>query len=181
MKVKIVVLLLGLAFIGCRGPEPRKPVVRKTSSVNSESVEINKKINALEEAALKDYAEKDSLNTYLNSSNGFWYAITSEGKTERKVETGDQVLFSTEILDLANNTIYTSEEIGQQSYFVDKENIVQGLRDGLKLLHEGAEATFLFPSHKVFGFSGNNDRIDNNQPLVYKIKIIKINKEHESN
>ena len=35
-----------------------------------------------------------------------------------------------------------------------------------------AEATFLFPSHKVFGFSGNNDRIDNNQPLVYKLKII---------
>lgn len=181
MKVKILVFLLGILLVGCSGPEPRKPVVRKTTSVNSESVEINKKINALEEEVLKEYAAKDSLNTYYNSSNGFWYAVTSEGKMERKVEAGDQILFSTEIMDLGNNVIYTSEEIGQQSYYVDKENIVQGLRDGLKLLHEGAEATFLFPSHKVFGFSGNNDRIENNQPLVYKIKIIKINKEHESN
>jgi gliding motility-associated peptidyl-prolyl isomerase len=181
MKLRITVFLLGFVLVGCSGSEPRKPVVRKTTSVNSESVKINKKINALEEAVLRAYAEKDSLNSYQNSAHGFWYAITSEGNQDRKVEAGDQIVFTTEILDLSDVQIYSAEEIGTQSYFVDKENIVQGLRDGLKLLHENEVAKFLFPSHKVFGFSGNNDRIEHNQPLVYKIKIIKINKEHESN
>lgn len=181
MKINLIGFLLGIVLISCAGPEPRKPVVRKSSSVYSESVQINKKINTLEEAALKVYAEKDSLNSYQNTSQGFWYAITSQGIQDRKVTSGDQVVFSTEILDLNNTIIYTFDEIGVQSYYVDKENIVEGLRDGLKLLHENEEATFLFPSHKVFGFSGNKDRIKNNQPLVYKIKIIKINKENESN
>ena len=175
-----------IAFLGtfiilaCNGPEPRKPVVRKTSSLDAESVEINRTINALEETELLDYAVRDSAYVYESSSKGFWYAITKSGNTEKTVAVGDQVLFETEIADLSNNIIYRADEIGLQSYIVDKENIVEGLRDGLKLLHEGAEATFLFPSHKVFGFSGNNDRIENNQPLVYYIKIIKINK-NESN
>lgn len=181
MKVKVLLIILSAFFVSCSGPIPRKPVVRKTASVNAESVQINKKLNAIEEAALLAYAEKDSLNDYKNASKGFWYAISSEGNTSKKVATEDQLLFAAEILDLNDEVIYSVEEIGVQSYYVDKENIVEGLRDGLKLLHEGAEATFLFPSHKVFGFSGNNDRIKNNQPLVYKIQIIKINKKHESN
>lgn len=181
MEIRIIGFFLSVLLISCTGPEPRKPVIRKTASVNAESVSINRKINALEEAALKAYAKNDSLNTYQSSSQGFLYAIISEGNKERKVESGDQIMFSTEIMDLTNDIIYSSDEIGVQYYVVDKENIVQGLRDGLKILHENGEAKFLFPSHKVFGFSGNNDRIENNQPLIYKIKIIKINKENESN
>ena len=181
MKINLIGFLLGIVLMSCSGPEPRKPVVRKSSSLNSGSVQINKKINTFEEAALKAYAENDSLNIYQSSAQGFWYAITSAGIKNRRVESGDQVLFSTEILDLNNIIIYSFDEIGVQSYYVDKENILAGLRDGLKVLHEKEEATFLFPSHKVFGFSGNKDRIKNNQPLVYKIKIIKINKKNESN
>ena len=181
MKPRILIFLLGITFVSCSSPEPRKPVVRKTASINSESIEINKKINELEEAALKAYADKDSLNVYKSSANGFWYATTSKGISDRKVEAGDHILFSAEIVDLNDRVIYAAEEIGMQSYVVDKENIVQGLQDGLKLLHEEETAKFLFPSHKVFGFSGNNDRITHKQPLVYYIKIIKINREHESN
>lgn len=181
MKHRKLVYLLVVALVSCSGPEPRKPVIRKTASMNSESVEINKKINDLEEAALQAYAKKDSLYVYASSAHGFWYAVTSEGNPDRKIAAGDQILFTTEIVDLNDNIIYSKEEIGVQSYMVDKENIVKGLRDGLKLMHENEAVKFLFPSHKVFGFSGNNDRITHNQPLVYYIKIIKINREHESN
>lgn len=170
-----------ILLVACSSPKPRKPVVRKTTSVAAESVAINKKMNAIEEAALLAYAKQDSLNTYHNSQKGFWYALTAEKNTAITAVSGDEVLFTTAIEDLQHQIIYEAEEIGVQSYFVDKENIVEGLRDGIKLMHEGAEATFLFPSYKVFGFSGNNDKIDNNQPLVYKIQIIKINKKHESN
>ena len=46
---------------------------------------------------------------------------------------------------------------------------------------EGDVATFLFPSHKVYGYIGDDNKIEINQPLIYKVQIIKINKKNESN
>ena len=48
-------------------------------------------------------------------------------------------------------------------------------------MHEKDEVTFLFPSHKVFGYLGDENKIGINQPLIYKVKLNKINKKNESN
>ncbi|VAW22769.1 hypothetical protein MNBD_BACTEROID04-1927, partial [hydrothermal vent metagenome] len=41
--------------------------------------------------------------------------------------------------------------------------------------------TFLFPSHKVFGYLGDQKKIGVNQPLIYKVQLNKINRKNESN
>ena len=48
-------------------------------------------------------------------------------------------------------------------------------------MNEGDEVTFLFPSHKLYGYIGDKNKIDINQPLIYKVQLIKINKKNESN
>jgi len=49
------------------------------------------------------------------------------------------------------------------------------LQDGIKLMKEGEIVTFLFPSYKAYGYSGN-ERVKPNQSLIFTVELIKINK-----
>ena len=62
-------------------------------------------------------------------------------------------------------------ETKPQTYYVDKENIMMGLRDGIKLMKKGEKVTFLFPSHMGYGYHGDDRRIGHNQPLMTTITL----------
>ena len=168
-------------MVSCVNPVPRNPVVRKTHTFLKESVTLNKMINASEEEAFKVIMEKDSLTNYLASPNGFWYAFNQKDTNAYLPKIGDKIFYTYEVYDINNAVIYTAEEIGEQTYIVDKQEIVEGLRNGLKLMGAGDEVTFLFPSHKVYGYSGDQNKIEINQPLIYKVQLIKINKNNKNN
>lgn len=168
-------------MVSCVNPIARKPVLRKTSTFLKESVQLNKTMNETEEKAFAAFMEKDSLTKYITSPNGFWYFFNQKKSNSYLPQIGDQVFYTFAVYDINNIVIYSSEEIGEQTYIIDKQEIVEGLRNGLKLMGAGDSATFLFPSHKVYGYQGDANKIGINQPLIYKVKLIKINKKNESN
>lgn len=163
-----------ILLISCTTSQPRKPVVQKTSTFLQESIERNKIINKVEEDALKALMESDTSRNYITSESGFWYYYNIKEMGESKLpKTGDEVIFSYEIKDINNVIIYAKEELGQMNYLVDKQELVTGLQDGLKLMKEGETVTFLFPSHKAYGYSGYQN-INSNQPLIYTVTLDKI-------
>lgn len=168
-------------MVSCGNPVPRKPILRKTSTFLKESVMFNKTMNESEEKAFAEIMEKDSLTQYIASPNGFWYTFNKKSEEAGLPEIGDQVFFTFAVYDINNTLIYSTEEIGVQNYTIDKQEIVEGLRNGLKLMSAGDSATFLFPSHKVYGYIGDDKKIEINQPLIYKVKLIKINRKNENN
>ena len=173
MKNKIYILLL-LVIIACAQPQPRKPVVKKTSTFLTESIERNKAINKAEENIFKSLMEADSLNTYIVSSNGFWYYYNKIDTVATRLPVrGDEVVYEYQINNVNGDLIYSKEELGVRNYLVDKQELITGLQDGLKLMKEGEEVTFLFPSHKAYGYSGYKN-ITGNQPLIYKVKLKEI-------
>lgn len=181
-RILIILIVVSVA-LSCGRPEARKPIVRKTSSFMSESIERNKLLNKAENSILMNKMESDSLHEYQNSEHGFWYYYKTELPDESYMpKSGDEVFYSHEIKSLDESIIYSKEELGTKSYLIDKEELVSGLQDGFKLMKEGEEVTFLFPSHKAYGYTGN-DRINPNQPLIYTVQLLKINKlkENESN
>ena len=46
-----------------------------------------------------------------------------------------------------------------------KEDIEIGLQNGIKLMKEGEEVVFLFPSHSALGIGGDSDKI----PTVFEL------------
>jgi gliding motility-associated peptidyl-prolyl isomerase len=168
-------------MVSCVNPIPRKPVVSKTHTFFKESVTLNKMMNASEEEAFKAFIEKDSLTDYQISPNGFWYTFNKKNADAYLPKIGDKLFYTYEVFDINNSVIYTAEEIGEQTYVVDKQEIVEGLRNGLKLMGAGDETTFLFPSHKVYGYAGDQNKIGINQPLIYRVQLIKINKNNKNN
>ncbi len=161
-------------MLSCSNPTPRKPIVRNSSTFLNESIQRNKVINKLEETAFLELIKSDSTHHYISSANGFWYYYNSKDSVSVKLPIrGNQVIYSYTIKDINNHVLYTEEDLGERSYVVDKQELVTGLQDGLKLMKEGEEVTFLFPSHKAYGYSGYQ-KIGSNQPLIYTVKLQKI-------
>jgi len=181
MKHSIFLYIIVLILFSCGNPTPRKPIVRKTYSTMEESVSFNKSLIAEEERVFKAIMELDSLSTYTVSSKGFWYKLNDKSEYTYRPKFGDQLIYTYEVYNVKNRLIYSFEEIGEQQYKVDQQEIIEGLRDGLKLMTEGDLVTFLFPSHKVYGYLGDQKKITINQPLIYKVQLNKIIRKNESN
>jgi gliding motility-associated peptidyl-prolyl isomerase len=147
----------------------------------NESVELNKKLNDIEENAFLKLMKLDSLSTYHNSSNGFWYTYINSTSNKYLPKFGDKLLYTYSVFNLDHEIIYSFENIGEKSYVVDQQEIEEGLRNGLKLMKEGEVVTFLFPSYKMFGYLGDQNKISPNQPLIYKVQLNKIIKKNEEN
>ncbi|MFD2891525.1 gliding motility-associated peptidyl-prolyl isomerase GldI [Flavobacterium chuncheonense] len=167
MKSVLHILALSLLLVSCSKQQARKPVSQTNGNFINESIERNKKLIANEERLINDVIEKDSLKNYIASTKGYWYKY--ETKVEESTPTpvrGDIAFFDYEIKDLTNKIIYSKEELKPQEYYVDKQNILMGLRDGIKLMKKGETVTFLFPSHMAFGYHGDDERISTNEPLI---------------
>lgn len=179
MKVLKIIscLLLGMNLVMCcsKKQEPRKPISQSSGEFLKMSVERNKKLNQSEEKLIAAIIKKDTAVDYIASQKGYWYFYQIKNDVEvLKPVKGDIVFFNYEIKNLKGQVIYTELELKPQQYVVDKQNIMIGLRNGIKLMKKGEKVTFLFPSHMAYGYHGDNNKIDTNEPLICTVTITNI-------
>ncbi|MDQ7961602.1 gliding motility-associated peptidyl-prolyl isomerase GldI [Flavobacterium lindanitolerans] len=185
--MKFFKLILGitagaLLVTGCTQQQARKPISNSSGTFMKESVERNKKLIAGEEAEIEAVIKKDTAAKYIATAKGYWYkydlkSTLTDTLTPKK---GDVAYFDYEVKDLNGNMIYTELELRPQVYRVDKQNIMMGMRDGIKLMKKGEKLTFLFPSHMGYGYHGDNRRIGHNQPLMVTITLRDIKPEKDA-
>ncbi|WP_299207835.1 gliding motility-associated peptidyl-prolyl isomerase GldI [uncultured Dokdonia sp.] len=182
MKKGIIAIVCLLCLLACQNPEARWYVSKKSGSYISESVQRNKELISEEEVFIKKLIEQDTTNTYLNSENGFWYRyITQDTLTTKTPVKGDIVNFTYDLQTLSGTTILSKEAIGVQAMKIDQSNqeLISGIRDGLKILKEGETITFLFPSHKAYGYYGFEDKIGSNLPIRSTVSLLKIEEDNQ--
>ena len=181
MRVIIALLLLGFTVVSCSKQQPRKPKSKTDNTFIKESIERNKILIAEEEKLIEAIIEKDTLQQYIASNKGYWYKYENKVEAESPfAQKGDIAYFEYEVRDLDNKIIYTKEELKLQEYYVDKENIMMGLRDGIKLMKKGETVTFLFPSHMAYGYHGDDKKIGTNEPLICTVSLNDIKKDTEA-
>lgn len=170
----ILITSITFALTSCsqQQEQARKPISHTSGTFIKESIERNKILVASEEKTIDSLIKNDTLKQYIASSKGYWY------KYETKVEEptafpkrGDIAFFDYEIKDLKSRIIYTKLETKPQTYYVDRENIMMGLRDGIKLMKKGETVTFLFPSHMAYGYHGDDKKIGTNEPLICTVTL----------
>ncbi len=182
--LRYTMILMGILVFGCKPPEARKPVTQNSGSFINESIQRNKQLVAQEEAQILEIIERDSVNEYITSENGFWYYYTKRATDSLNTNTpkfGDVVEFDYSIKSLAGQDIYAEGELATKNYAIDKEELFGGLREGLKLMKEGEVVTFIFPSHKAFGYYGDKNKIGTNIPIITKVTLHLITEETNKN
>jgi gliding motility-associated peptidyl-prolyl isomerase len=171
---KIVLLIVVfMTFLSCKQQQQaRMPISRSSGTFMKESAARNKKLIAGEEGKIDSIIKSNPKIQYLASKKGYWYhyQIKNENDTLRPKK-GDVAQFDYEIMDLKGNVVYSEVELRPQTYLVDKQNILMGLRDGIKLMRKNEKVTFLFPSHMAYGYRGDNKLIKSNQPIICTVTL----------
>jgi gliding motility-associated peptidyl-prolyl isomerase len=175
-----VLFLLGGIITGCSQQQARKPVSHSSGTFMKESIKRNKKLIANEESMIDSIIKSNPNIKYIASDKGYWYHYEIEKANDTITpKRGDVAFFDYEVKDLKGNVIYSEVELRPQVYYVDKQNIMMGLRDGIKLMNEGEKVTFLFPSHMGYGYHGDNKKIGTNEPLICTVTLNDIKPESE--
>lgn len=180
----IIVSLLLILTVSCDGQEPRRPIKKHSGSFIKESAIKNKEIYDEERKFLENLIAKDSTHHYISSNHGFWYYYKVKDTAHSKSpQVGDYVRFSYDIRNIKDELIVAKEENGIQHYKIDQTNqeLFSGIREGLKLMKEGEEVTFLFPSYKAFGYYGLADKIGSNIPVISTVRLIAIEEANATN
>lgn len=171
---KIVMLIVVfMTFLSCKQQQQaRMPISRSSGTFMKESAARNKKLIAGEEGKIDSIIKSNPKIQYVASKKGYWYhyQIKNENDTLRPKK-GDVAQFDYEIMDLKGNVVYSEVELRPQTYLVDKQNILMGLRDGIKLMRKNEKVTFLFPSHMAYGYRGDNKLIKSNQPIICTVTL----------
>lgn len=166
--------LLLFLVVACKQPIPRKPVFISSHNVNKTSVERNKKLLELEEHLIEQLILKDTTNSYIRSSNGFWYykSLVNLDTKVQKVKSGETVDFKYRIRDINNTIIYDQNWTSIQTTVLDKEKLFTGLRSAIKELTEKERGLFYLPSFLGYGYKGDLDKIGPNEILILELEIL---------
>jgi gliding motility-associated peptidyl-prolyl isomerase len=172
LKSYFLLTIAILALVSCKQQQARMPVSRSSGEFLNASVERNKKLIKGEEGKIDSIIKSNPSVKYLTSQKGYWYYYETKNDADTlRPKKGDVANFDYEIKDLDGNVIYSQLELKPQTYVVDKQNIMMGLRHGIKLMHKNEKVTFLFPSHMAFGYHGDNRRIGTNEPLICTVTL----------
>ena len=172
LKSYFVLILAALALVSCKQQQARMPVSRSSGEFLNASVARNKKRIKGEEGKIDSIIKSNPKIKYIASHKGYWYYYDSKNERDTlRPKKGDVASFDYEIKDLKGNVIYSQLELKPQTYVVDKQNIMMGLRHGIKLMHKNETVTFLFPSHMAFGYHGDDRRIGTNEPLICTVTL----------
>jgi gliding motility-associated peptidyl-prolyl isomerase len=179
MKKSIFFVLLIILASCSQQQGARRPISQSSGTFMKESVERNKKLVAGEEGRIATIIKNSPDKKYIASKKGYWYSYITQNTADTLTpKKGDIAYYDYEVTDLKGAIIYSQNEIPSQTYYVDKEqNIIIGLRDGIKMMHKNEKVTFLFPSHMAYGYHGDNNKIGHNEPLIYKVTLTNFEKD----
>lgn len=180
----IFIAICCFSIVSCKSPEARRPIQSNSGSFIKESAERNKKIFEEEKDIIEQLMEADSENSYISSESGFWYYYNTKADSTSTSSPvfGDQITFTFDIKHLNGAPVLSEEENGLQNYKIDQSNqdLISGLRDGLKLMKEGETVTFLFPSYKAYGYYGIENKLGTNVPVQSRVTLKSIEQTQEN-
>ncbi len=181
IKFGLLTLFVSLLLIQCKQQQQaRMPISQTSGTFMKQSIERNKKLIAGEEGKIDSVIKSNPKIVYLTSKKGYWYTYIIKNDIDTlRPKRGDIAYFDYEVKDIKGNIIYSKEELKSQTYVVDKQNIMMGLRDGIKLMHKKETITFLFTSHNGYGYHGDNDKIGVNESLICTVTLNDFKRENK--
>ncbi|MEK9608607.1 MAG: gliding motility-associated peptidyl-prolyl isomerase GldI [Flavobacteriaceae bacterium] len=175
--LRFFLLISFTSLFGCQNLEPRRPINKQKQVFLKESAKRNKNIVAIEQALFQQHIEKEKKLDFSTTPQGFWFAHQKKNKNNRVLPVkGDRVTFFYRIEDLNGNLLYDENTLGEVSFFVDQEDLIPALREGVKYLSMGEIGVFLFPSYLCYAYQGDGDKIGINQPLRFTITLLELEK-----
>ncbi|MFV0392746.1 MAG: FKBP-type peptidyl-prolyl cis-trans isomerase [Paludibacteraceae bacterium] len=164
----IIVVLCFLSISACKKQTAQFPSNKsfKVDSADLSLQEHNRKLIAIEDSILTQFAKGQSL-PFVKSYVGLWYfEKTTEAKSD--IVSRDSVItLSYDVYDFAGNLL---QEIENKTIHLGKKEVPAGLEEGLKITHGTKSIRLIIPSYLGYGSQGN-DKVKPNTSLYLVVTV----------
>ncbi len=158
-------------FYNCSGQGQKKGDVGRTLTFE-EAIQMNQNQVKGEQYVIKKFVEDNNLNMQVTGT-GLWYKITKT-RDGIPVEKDKVISLNYEVMLMDSTICYSSDEDGVKTFLVGRGGVESGLEEGILLLKEGDEATFILPSHLAHGLVGDDNKIPSRAIIQYKVEVLKV-------
>ncbi len=168
MKNTTLISLLILA--SCAKQQVHPPVGGGLSASDMQTSRNRaKSLNEMERQQISEWIEKQPQKYYPMGLN-YWTDVDGLSSRTRKSD-GTSVSYSYQILDFDQNTFY-DKPVDRHQAVLGKFEELKAVDDAVRYLNPGEKATLLVPSVLAFGTYGDNKEIQNDMPLIIRLKIL---------
>lgn len=173
LRVMPLMALVSICVLlsGCTGQEEER-MLPDHSFVHEAFVESNIYLIDIEDEAIDDFVERYGWEMH-KSGSGLRYKIERTGHGAR-ASYGDRAEIWYAVYLITGDPVYSSEDLGTKVFTVGRGGVESGLEEGILLMREGDQATFILPSHLAHGVPGDGVKIPRRASLIYKIELIKL-------
>lgn len=167
MKKILFISVLGL--LSCNRNNQAHPPIGGVLSQNDLDVSKNrmKNLNAQERMHIQEWINGQSVKYYPTRLN---YWVNTEGFDLREKRPDNSLIsYSYELYDFDQTKIY-DEPIQRKDAKFGHFDELKAVENALRFIHNGEEVTILVPSALAYGTYGDEKKIDNDIPLIIKLK-----------
>lgn len=171
---KYLLLSLGFGIFsnGCHTSTTSSEAVKKIPFDKESSIQNNKKAIEKETNGIAAFIKQKKWKME-QTGTGLYYIMNHQGRGKR-AHNGMVAKIDYVVTLLNGDTLYTSKKNGAKEFELGKGSVESGLEEGVLLMKEGDQATFIIPSYLGYGIAGDLDKIPPRTPLIYDVKLLEI-------
>lgn len=169
MKKLLFISVLGL--LSCSKNAQTHPPVGGVLSKSDLDISKNrmKNLNAQERSQMQEWINGQSVKYYPTQLN---YWVSTEGFDQRqRRQDNTSISYSYDLYDFDQTKIY-EEPVERREVRFGHFDELKAVEDALRFIHDGEEVTLLVPSALAYGTYGDEKKIDNDVPLIIKLKAL---------
>lgn len=169
MKKILFISILGL--LSCnRNVQTHPPVGGVLSQKDLDvSKERMKNLNLLERNQIQEWMSGQTVKYYPTQMN-YWVNAESFDKREKRPD-NSLISYSYDLYDFNQTKIYDQPVKRKDAKFGHFDEL-KAVENALRFIHDGEEVTLLVPSSLAYGTYGDEKKIDNDIPLIIKLKAL---------
>lgn len=169
--MKKILFISALALVSCKRNNPVRPPVGGVLSQQDLNVsrDRSKNLNLLERKQIQDWVGTQDIK-YFPTQLNYFTNIEGFDKRERRPNE-DVVSYSYDLYDFDQTKIY-DEPIARNNVRFGHFDELIAVENALRFMKTGEEITLLVPSSLAYGTYGDQNKIDNDIPLIIKLKVL---------
>nr|WP_315027725.1 hypothetical protein [uncultured Chryseobacterium sp.] len=170
--MKKLVFISVISLLSCnRNTQPTHPPVGGVLSQKDLDVSRNrmKNLNTIERGQIQDWMNSQSVKYYPTQLN-YWVTVDGYDQRERRPD-NSLISYSYDLYDFDQTKIYEHPIERREAKFGHFDEL-KAVENALRFIHDGEEVTLLVPSSLAYGTFGDEKKIDNDIPLIIKLKAL---------
>jgi FKBP-type peptidyl-prolyl cis-trans isomerase FkpA len=170
MKQRYLIALLAAALAGCHRSYPDE---KKADTFSEEKlVNVNRNVVHDESKAITDFIERHGWKMEMTGT-GLRYEIYEKGNG-RMAGPGSVLSVAYKAYLLDGTLCYEANDSTPLQLVTGRGDQINGLEEGLMMMHEGDRARFVIPNHLAYGITGDQDKIPPASPLYYDVHLVRV-------